>query len=76
MVEERQLAFAETRSESWAVKFLGVAYRVPLLQAIDRDYSGFVSIAEANRFTDEKPSNMRLGLEPFSRCFVLDRSFR
>jgi hypothetical protein len=61
MVEESQLAVAEARSESWAVKFLGVAHRVPLLQCIDPEYSGFVSITEVNRFADEKPSNIRLG---------------
>jgi hypothetical protein len=66
MVEEPQFVAAEARSESWAVKFLGVAHRVPLLQAIDRDYSGYVSVAEVNRFTDEKPSNIRLGSESFS----------
>ena len=63
MVEEPQLQVAEARSELWAVKFLGVAHRVPLLQAIDRDYSGFVSIAEVNRFTDEKLANIRLVCE-------------
>jgi hypothetical protein len=59
MMEEPQLAVSEARSESWAVKFLGVAHRVPLLQAIDRDYSGFVSVAEVNRFVEEKPPNLR-----------------
>lgn len=58
-VDEPEVAVAESRSEAWAVQFLGVAHRVPLLQTIDRDYSGFVSVAEVNRFTDAKPSSIR-----------------
>ncbi|KAF8310377.1 hypothetical protein DL93DRAFT_2084553 [Clavulina sp. PMI_390] len=60
MVDEPQVALAESRNEAWAVRFLGVGHRVPLLQVIDRDCTGFVSIAEANTFTDEKPEGMSL----------------
>lgn len=58
-VDDPQIAVAESRNEAFAVKFLNVSYRISLLQAIDRDCSGFVSVAEANRFADEKPADMR-----------------
>lgn len=59
MVDEPQVATAESRSEAWAMKFLGVSYRVPLLHVIDPDLSGFVSVAEANKFTEAKPPGLR-----------------
>ena len=46
-------------SEAWAVKFLAVSHRTALLHAVDQDYSGFVSVSEANQFTDGKPEDQR-----------------
>ncbi|KAF8318725.1 hypothetical protein DL93DRAFT_339692 [Clavulina sp. PMI_390] len=46
--------------ETWALKFLSVSYRNTLLHALDPDYSGFISVAEANHFTSTKPEKMSL----------------
>lgn len=59
MEDDPQMELAEARSEEWAAHFLTVPYRVPLLQEIDRDCSGFVSVAEANAFVERKPLEMR-----------------
>ncbi len=39
----------------WALKFLGVSYRKALLEAIDVDHSGYISVQEVNEFTKAKP---------------------
>ena len=46
-------------SEAWAIKFLTVSHRNALLHAVDPDYSGFVSVNEANQFTDAKHEEQR-----------------
>jgi hypothetical protein len=59
MQEEAQVELATSRSERWAIQFLSVPYRTALLQELDPDASGFVSVAEANAFVRRKPSGMR-----------------
>lgn len=61
MISEGQVALAEARSQLWAMKFLGVFYREPLLHVLDPDLSGFVSVAETNKFTDAIPEGCRWG---------------
>ena len=46
----------EFASDSWALKFLGMSYRKALLEAIDIDHSGFISVQEINKFTEAKPA--------------------
>lgn len=55
------LALDVPESERWALQFLGVAHRMALLHTIDPDYSGFVSVDEANAFTGSMPEGQRLG---------------
>ena len=45
----------ELSSDCWALKFLGVSYRKALLEAIDIDHSGYVSVQEVNVFTKAMP---------------------
>jgi len=46
-------------SEAWAVRFLAVSHRTALLNVVDPDFSGFVSVNEANKFTNAKPGDQR-----------------
>lgn len=45
--------------DKWALKYISV-YRVhALIEAIDNDVSGFVTIAEVNKFTSARPQSWR-----------------
>jgi hypothetical protein len=45
--------------DAWAIKFIDVAWIQPILEAFDDDASGFINIAEVNRFTSSRPADWR-----------------
>ena len=46
--------------DAWAIKFFNLTRLQPILEAIDDDASGFVTISEMNRFTCSRPYDWRL----------------
>lgn len=46
--------------DAWAIKFVDVIRLQPILEAIDDDASGFITIEEMNRFTISRPVDWRL----------------
>ncbi|KAI0061160.1 hypothetical protein BV25DRAFT_1805982 [Artomyces pyxidatus] len=42
-------------SDAWAIRFISLARLQRILEAIDDDASGFVTVAEMNRFTSARP---------------------
>jgi hypothetical protein len=53
---------SSSNSHAWALQFVNVTRLQPILEAIDDDTTGFITIAEMNRFTSSKPDNWRLVL--------------
>jgi hypothetical protein len=47
------------RDDKWALEFINVAHLQSILEAIDDDGSGFVSIKEANNFAILRPKGWR-----------------
>lgn len=47
------------QSDAWTLKHINVQGTHPLLEAIDRDASSFVTIAEINSFTSRRPLGWR-----------------
>lgn len=45
--------------EAWTLKYLGNAYKGPLVELLDSDSSGFVNVQEVNQFTQEMPEGCR-----------------
>ncbi len=45
--------------DGWAIKYIDVLWVQPILEAFDDDASGFITIAEVNRFTSSRPTNWR-----------------
>jgi hypothetical protein len=45
--------------DEWAIKFIDVTWLQSILEAFDDDASGFISIAEVNRFTSSRPADWR-----------------
>ncbi|KAJ3717510.1 hypothetical protein C8R42DRAFT_724422 [Lentinula raphanica] len=46
--------------DQWAISYLNVAQMQPILEAIDNDCTGFISIKEVNEFTSSKPVDWSL----------------
>jgi len=46
--------------DAWAIKYIDVIRLQPILEAIDDDASGFITIGEMNRFTASRPIDWRL----------------
>ena len=45
--------------DAWAIKFIDPTRLQPILEAIDDDASGFITISEINRFTSSRPRDWR-----------------
>jgi hypothetical protein len=48
-----------TNPDAWAIKYVDVMWVQPILEAFDDDASGFINIAEVNRFTSSRPVEWR-----------------
>jgi hypothetical protein len=46
--------------DAWAIKYIDIARLQSILEAIDDDASGFITIGEMNRFTASRPIDWRL----------------
>ncbi|KAI0061177.1 hypothetical protein BV25DRAFT_1806058 [Artomyces pyxidatus] len=46
--------------DAWAIKFIDVVRLQPILEAFDDDASGFITVAEMNRFTSARPLDWSL----------------
>ena len=43
----------------WALKYINISNAERILEAFDDDASGFVTVSEANHFTQSRPSGWR-----------------
>jgi hypothetical protein len=48
-----------TNPDAWAIKYIDVVWVQPILEAIDDDASGFITVTEVNRFTSSRPADWR-----------------
>jgi hypothetical protein len=48
--------------DAWAIKYMDIMRVQPILEAMDDDASGFITIGEMNRFTSSRPIDWRLVL--------------
>ena len=48
--------------DAWATKYFDIMRVQPILEAMDDDASGFITIGEMNRFTSSRPIDWRLVL--------------
>ncbi|KAH9995914.1 hypothetical protein BJV74DRAFT_883811 [Russula compacta] len=46
--------------DAWAIKFIDIMWVEPILEAFDDDASGFITVAEVNRFTSSRPADWSL----------------
>ena len=49
----------EMTEDEWALEYIDVVHLDPIVEAIDDDFSGFISIHEANRFAVARPKGWR-----------------
>ena len=56
--EDPTAALTEHNSDSWARQYVDIKYLQPIMDAIDDDGSGHVTIAEINRFTELLPTQL------------------
>ena len=45
--------------DQWALKYINVSHVQPVIEAIDEDGSGFISVKEANNFAISRPKDWR-----------------
>ena len=63
-----------TRSDGWALQYINMG-RVPSIrEAFDDDSSGFVTVNEANHFTQSRPLNWRCAFPGCTRFIYLSVS--
>lgn len=48
-----------TDPDAWAIKYIDIMWVQPILEAIDDDASGFITVAEVNHFTSSRPVDWR-----------------
>lgn len=48
-----------TNPDGWAIKYIDIMWVQPILEAFDDDASGFITVAEVNRFTSSRPVDWR-----------------
>uniref|UniRef100_A0A8H7XPD5 EF-hand domain-containing protein n=1 Tax=Psilocybe cubensis TaxID=181762 RepID=A0A8H7XPD5_PSICU len=48
------------KSDDWVLEYIDAAYVKPIVEAMDEDGSGFISVQEANRFALARPAGMSL----------------
>lgn len=59
-LENKGAAFKENEAYySWVLKHVSVANVQPIVEAIDEDVSGFISIQEVNQFALSRPQGTR-----------------
>ncbi|PBK70525.1 hypothetical protein ARMSODRAFT_1035308 [Armillaria solidipes] len=60
----------KSKSDQWTLAYLNIAHLQPILEAVDDDASGFITIKEINTFTNIKST------PPFIKSTALTDSFR
>lgn len=50
---------SDKESDEWVLEYIDVAYVQPIVEAMDEDGSGFISVQEANKFALARPKGMR-----------------
>ena len=48
----------EMRTDEWTLEYISVSWLQSIMEAFDDDGSGYVTIAEINRFTDSTPAEL------------------
>jgi hypothetical protein len=56
---KRAVSPQKNHDDSWAMSYVTVMNLEPVLEAFDRDVSGYVSIEEANAMTSSRPKDWR-----------------
>ena len=49
----------DKESDEWVLDYIDVAYVQPIVEAMDEDGSGFISVKEANSFALARPKGLR-----------------
>ncbi|KAF5325246.1 hypothetical protein D9619_010120 [Psilocybe cf. subviscida] len=49
----------DTNDDSWALNYIDVAHMQTIVEAIDEDFSGFITVNEANKFALSRPEGWR-----------------
>jgi hypothetical protein len=49
----------DTDTDSWALNYIDVAHMQSIVEAIDEDCSGFITVSEANKFALSRPEGWR-----------------
>jgi hypothetical protein len=54
-------------SDRWALEYIGANYVRGIIEALDDDASGFITVKEANNFTHSRPLDWRWVFETVLR---------
>lgn len=49
----------DSNSDEWVFDFIDVVHVQPVVEAMDEDGSGFISVKEANKFALSRPKGLR-----------------
>ncbi|KAK7683623.1 hypothetical protein QCA50_013461 [Cerrena zonata] len=53
----------DMRTDDWALEYISINWLQPIMEAFDDDGSGYVTIAEINRFTESMPTELNWSLQ-------------
>ncbi|KAF5335075.1 hypothetical protein D9611_010859 [Ephemerocybe angulata] len=54
------MTFKQRQDDQWALAYINAAYVQPILEAVDDDGTGFVSVKEVNTFVESRPEGWSL----------------
>lgn len=57
-------------SDKWTLEYLNIAWLHPILEAIDDDTSGYISVSEVNRFMQRLPPELNWRCVPQLRTMT------
>lgn len=59
MHSQKKGVHAQRDPDEWTLPYIDVSYVQPILEALDDDASGFITISEVNKFSAARPKGWR-----------------
>lgn len=57
--ENRARSEEIAESDEWALQYIDIKWLPSIIESFDDDGSGYITVAEINRFTESRPKNWR-----------------
>ena len=66
---------SQDRLDDWALQYIDLNWLNPIMDAFDDDGTGFITIGEINRFTDDMPESLQWSLQHWIAYWAVGQYF-